>query len=386
MRLMRVRFGELSAAEVRALAALDGKIDALYREALAEARDSTWWSRAFAQAAPGLEAELETSARAIVRPGSRELTPLAERFAAAAPAAISVQSRRPPAPLPLALQRAKDGGFDFARASVRAGFGRGHLLDVVLQQPGSVGGEAERAAAKALVWDLLGERVADDWVRSVDVTPAPRGGPLRVVADAPGPAGFALAELGSAIAAAVAGVHDGLAREPLWAEPPSAEWALLELEPEPADDYDADDDLVLAATCRPELLKCHLERAPFSSARFTRHGEVFFMLKYEDRQPNDARLAARQRLEDEFDRMLSSARAGRVIGAGLGIRYTYLYLGFAEPDATIQRIAALARELGLAKHSWLLPLDSDWANEWVEIWPGATAQRVERSARKQPSE
>src|SRR5262245_33125677 len=219
---MRVRFGELSAAEVRVLAALDSKIDALYRDALTEERDSTWWSRAIAEAAPGLEAELDANARLIVRPGSRELTPLAERFAAAAPAqgSISVLSRRPPTPLPLALQRAKSRGFDFTRASVRAGFGRGHLLEIVLQQPGSVGGDAERAAAKALVGELLGERVADDWVRSVDVTPAPRGGPLRVLADAPGPAGFALAELGGAVAAAIAGVHDGLAAEPLWAEPP----------------------------------------------------------------------------------------------------------------------------------------------------------------------
>jgi hypothetical protein len=349
---------------------LDRKIDAVYEGAKAAERGAEWWRAAVADAAPGLEAELIGPARVIVRPLERELAPLAEHFAARAPESFAVLSRRPAVPLEAALERAKRDGFEFAKARTRVGFGRGHLLDVVLQQPGGSASDAEQAAARALVRRLVGERLADDWIRSVTTTPAPRAGPLRVLTDAPTP-GLALSELASAVEAAVRGVHEGLAQEPLWAEQPSAEWTLLELSPEPADDFAADDDLVLASTCRPELLKCHLEHAPFSSVRFTRHGESFFMLKYEDPLDDEARLAARSRLEDELDLVLGRERIGRVIGAGLGVRYSYLYLGVAAPDQSLERLAAFARKLGLTASSWLLPLDSDWAEEWLAVWPGA---------------
>lgn len=371
IRHVRLRFGERSAAEERAVAALDRKIDAVYSEALARERNASWWQEAVSNAVPGLAAELLGPARVVVRPTERELSPLAERFATRAPESLAVFSRRPAVPLESALEGTKRQNFDFAKARVRVGFGRGHLLDVVLHQPGGSGSVHEHEAARALVWALVGERVADDWIRSVTTVPAPRAGPLRVLTTEPAPAGLSLSELASAVDAAVRGVHEGLAQQPLWAEQPSAEWTLLELSPEPAEDFAADDDLVLVSTCRPELLKSHLEHAPFSSARFTRHGEAFFMLKYEDPLDDEARLAARRRLEDRFDLVLARERMGRVIGAGLGIRYSYLYLGVSEPELSLDRLAAVARKLRLAESAWLLPLDSDWAEEWLAIWPGA---------------
>ena len=80
----------------------------------------------------------------------------------------------------------------FAEAGARAGFTRGHLLEVVVNLPGGRANEEEVADAEGLVWSVLGERKADAWVGSVKVAPAPRGGALRVVTEAKSTQGFAL--------------------------------------------------------------------------------------------------------------------------------------------------------------------------------------------------
>ncbi len=68
---------------------------------------------------------------------------------------------------------------------VRAGFTRGHLLELVVSVPGGKGDDAERELAERLVWDIAGERRADDWIGGVEVEAAPRGGPLRVLRERP---------------------------------------------------------------------------------------------------------------------------------------------------------------------------------------------------------
>src|SRR5262245_43677315 len=71
-------------------------------------------------------------------------------------------------------------GVDFRGARARAGVARGHLIDVILEQPGGSGDAREAEAAEAFVDALLGEARFDDWIGAVSVTPAPRGGLLRV--------------------------------------------------------------------------------------------------------------------------------------------------------------------------------------------------------------
>jgi hypothetical protein len=370
--LVRIRFGEASDAEQRSLAELDQRVDELFQAALAATRSATWWRTAVREVSPELDAERLDDGTIVVRPRVRASTPLAERVVAAAPRGLSVVNRRPPRSFADAVSRAKQRGLDYASASARAGFARGHLLEVVVKRPGSSADEREQAAAEELVWELLGERRADDWIGAVSAAPAPRGGPLRVVA-APEPASFPLSELPAAAAAAIEGLYAGMPPLPLCSLDSPLDWTMFELNPEPADDFSADDDLVLVSTCVPELIKCHLEKAPFSSLRFSRHGETFLYLKYAARGGPETRLSTRRQLEDQIDEALMPARLGRVVGGGLGLRYSYVYLALTACERALDVITTIGVQARVPTRSWVLPLDSDLAHEWCGIWPATPA-------------
>jgi hypothetical protein len=377
---VRLRFGELSEAERAIRTELEARIEQMFRAASAAPRSSTWWQRHVRQLWPGLDGERSESGVVVVRPWERELTPVAEHVAARAPAGLDVVSRRPARSFADAASEARGSGIDFAHARARAGFARGHLLEIVVYVPGGTGSTREQELSETLVWDVLGERLADDWIGKVRAAPAPRQGPLRVLESKPDPKQFPLSELGDAVAAAAAGLCAGLADEPFARRDLSGEWTLFELNPEPADDWADEDDLVLATTCVPELLKCHLEKAPFSSVRFSRHEEMFFCLKYLSEGSPEARLLARQTLEDALERALVAKRAGRVVGAGLGLRYAYIHLVLSALDAGLRVVSDVGRSLALPPRSWVLPFDSDLGGEWHEIWAGAPAPPAARRA------
>lgn len=378
---MRVRFGLRSESEQRAFERFEQGLEKLFAAALAQKRESAWWSAQIRGLSPELDAEIWGS-EVVVRSRERAGVPLADLVASRAPAALRVVSGRPQLPFERAVRALGARAKSFASAGARAGFTRGHLLEVVVNLPGGRADDEEVAAAEALVWGVLGERKADAWVGAVKVAPAPRGGALRVVTQAKSSEGFALGELAGAVDAAVAGLYAGLPDRPHWARSDSSEWTMFELEPEPSSDWADEDDLVMATTCVPELLKCRLSKQPFSSLRFSRHAESFFHLKYRSAGDPEERLASRQALEDALDRVLVAERAGRVLGAGLGLRYSYVLLALALPERSLARVVEAAQGARLPRESWLLPLDTDLSAEWCGVWPNSHAPfglREERS-------
>lgn len=261
-------------------------------------------------------------------------------------------------------------GVDLGRARARAGFGRGHLLDVVLHVPGGSGGDAEQRAAELFVSTLLGEELFETWIGSVSAVPAVRGGPLRVLNDgAREGSTFPVEELRDAVLAARDGLLAGLPEVPL-CELDGAEWTMFETTPEPAPDYAAQDDLVLATSSMPEMLKSFLSGQPFASERFSRCSERFVYLKI-DQSGMDAepRLHQRTALEDALDGALRSARLGCVVGNGLGLRYGYVDLAIVEPERALEIIRARARAHALPRRSWLLHCDTRLEASWVGLWP-----------------
>lgn len=379
---MRVKYGELRVAERRRLAALDARIDAVFAEAASEDRDSAWWSAALARVCSGLDAARSEDGTILLRVSSRELSPIAERVVARASADFHVLALRPREPLEQALAAARlEHSVDLRRARFRAGFGRGHLLELVLYVPGGSGSAHEHAAAERLVQGVLGERLAEDWIGAVRIAPEPRGGPLRVLhaADvsgrAPEPPRLALDALSETVDAAIRGVYEALPSEPAWAHRDESDWVLLELDPDldPAGDWPAQDDLFLTATRQPELVRCFLSGAPFASARFSRHGERYFYLKFAAHGELEARLSARAKLEDAFDAALVGGRLGRVIGGGLGLGHTYVDVALIDCERAFALLRSVGQALEVPRASWILPFDDDIAAEWIEIWPDAPA-------------
>jgi hypothetical protein len=271
-------------------------------------------------------------------------------------------------------------GVDFRRARSRAGFSRGHLLDVVVALPGGVADRREHEAAQHLLAAMLGEGRAADWLGELAVEPAPRGGLLKVLdARAPSDNFFPIDELPAAFERAIAGLYAGLPEKPFWAMGGEQLWTMLEASAEHADDYPAQDDVLLVSTYLPEMRKCFLSGSPFASSRFSRHGELFAYLKLES-PAQDARLAlsARRVLEDALDAALVSERAGRVVGSGLGIRYSYVDFALADVERAIDVVSAVGCRVGLPERSWLLFCDTELEREWTPIHPNSPAPPGER--------
>jgi hypothetical protein len=270
-----------------------------------------------------------------------------------------------------ALAGLRADGIEIGKARARAGFSRGHLLDLVLFDPafGSNRDERARQTADRVADALFGAQLVDDWIGGIDVAPLGRGGPLKVVGDGDEQT-LPLADIQSAVLAAIEGLLAGLPDAPHHARAGAGEWTLFELEPERADDVAAQNDLVLATTSEPELLKAFLQGLPLYSGRFSRHGELYCYLKLDSGgRADEQRLAERSALEDAIGAALVKAQAGSVVGNGLGLGYSYIDLAIAD----LARAAPILRECvqAVGERAWLLFCDSDRAGDWLSLVDGS---------------
>jgi hypothetical protein len=274
-----------------------------------------------------------------------------------------------PLDCPAAVARVHaDSGVNFVRARARAGFARGHLLDVVVYLPGGTGALSETVAAEELVSMLVGEELFERWIGKVSATPTVRGGPLTVLnARNEEHAALPIEQLLETAHAAVRGLKSGL--PPLPAEADAADWFAFELTPEPASDYAAQDDLIFCSTRVPELKKSFLRSEPFFSGRFASSDALFAYLKYEPApQDTASRLAERAGLEAVILGALSPAQ-GVLLGLGLGVRYGYIDLAIADPDSVQARLLPELRRAGIGKRAWLLFCDTELELDYVPVYP-----------------
>jgi len=312
----------------------------------------------------------DTGLRLDVRADPRK-RPCLERFAGLCPEGVLVVTERGARSFDQVRAEVRSvTGHELSNARVRAGITRGHLLDVVVYLAGSSGSSDVHAghAAELAVEGCLGERVVDDWVSAITSAPLPRSGPIRLVQSNEELARtFSLSELPRAVERAVAGVQQALPAERLDVAAARNDWVMLEVgEAEPAAAAQAD--LLLASTFLPEMLKCFLEGAPFSSLRFARHGERFAYLKYESTGELRERVRARQALEDALDGRLRGEGLGAVVGNGVGVAHCYVDLALLHVERALGELVAVARRAGLPSKSWVLFCDTEWHFEWVGVW------------------
>lgn len=280
-----------------------------------------------------------------------------------------------PLPCALALARIRtESGLDFGRARARAGFARGHLLDVVVYLPGGSGNSLETEAAQDLVRLLVGEEVFERWIGNVTCTPTVRGGLLTVLNEnADDRAALQIETLLDTVRAAIAGLRAGLPEDMFAHAADTDGWFAFELSPEPAADYAAQDDLLFCSTRTPELKKCFLRGEPFFSGRFTASGALFAYLKYDTLQISaEARLAERAKFEESTKRILTECD-GEVLGFGLGVRYGYIDLALTNPDWVGQRLLPELRKLEISKRSWILFCDSELEDEHLPVYSDSPA-------------
>jgi hypothetical protein len=266
-------------------------------------------------------------------------------------------------------------GVDLRHASSRVGIGRGHLLEIVVQSGDFAAADepVALAACRRLVELLLGSDTQRTWIGKLATVPGPKARSLRMASAEP-EMFHSLQQLVAAVDAGSAGIVAGLDERPYHTFCEHAAWTLLDVEPvtsaEPCIDQD---DLVLCSTLAPEMMKCFLQKESFSSARFSRHGELFVYLKYASAggSSSEQRLAERTSLEDALNRALVPGAVGCVVGAGLGLRHGYVDLALAQPEHGIALIRQVWRRWGGAGSAWLQFCDSDRQRYWVAISEGA---------------
>jgi hypothetical protein len=302
--------------------------------------------------------------------------PLAELVLAQAPPELAraLSLGRAPLPIERALERTRLlHDVDFSRASLRAGFARGHLLEITLGLPGGRGSEMEQIAAENLVRFVLGERLFETWIGQVHVAPTQRSGPLRVLDVSAPRYTLSVHELFDTVAAAALGLLLGLpvseyAGESGGIAKRQSDWNLLEMEPLDADAALDKSDLVIASTCTPELLRCYLEGAPCASRRFTRGSERFVFVAYPDHEASvSKRVAKRTVIETALSETATHEMV--VTGVGLGVKSTYLDLAVCNLETGLPLLVSKLQRLALPRESCIRFFDSELAEEWVAIWP-----------------
>ncbi len=273
-------------------------------------------------------------------------------------------------PWPAAVERIRhQTGRDFSMAHARAGFGRGHLLDIVLYLPGCThAGDCDVEAEDFIVL-LLGEEIFNHWLGEVTTVPATRRGPLTVInSNSEEQNALPIQLLPESIRAAISGLRAGLPPLPC-ASSDSDDWVAFELEPKPASDFAAQNDLVFCSTRVPELKKCFLRGLSFFSGRFTTSGALFVYLKYDSDQVSaEARLAERARFEAAILAALRPEQ-GVLVGVGLGVRYGYLDLAIVDPDCVSSQVIPALRAADISRRSWFLFCDSYLELESIGVYP-----------------
>lgn len=304
------------------------------------------------------------------------LDPFVNELLRRAPRVPGVEFRRhwPAAPADIVVGLAGSRfGVDFADGQARAGFTRGHLLEVVVYSSyfESATDGAGLDAAQFLVTRLLGEERFDEWISSVDISPAPRSSSLRVISESEEPTRerFAVIDLPEVFSRAVDGLRAQFPPVPYHAFCERAEWTLLELQPRQGEDYAELEDLALCATMLPEMTKCFLQGERFSSTRFSNQHEHFCFLKVDGAGTSDEqRFEKRLALEEALNRALVPGRVGCVVGAGLGLRYVYLLLALQNLEDGITITRQIAQRSDAPRRSWIQFCDTRWRYEWVGIW------------------
>lgn len=145
-------------------------------------------------------------------------------------------------------------------------------------------------------------------------------------------------------------------------------WSAVEGEPEQAEDYAGQLDLVAGRCALPWMWRNALSTTPFHSARYSRFGERFCYLKIDGAVWNHASFADREQIEETLDASLRQRKLGCVVGGGTGLRYSYIELALTDVGCSWRLMNDVLSAGRLPKRTWLLFHDADLASRWLGLY------------------
>ncbi len=314
--------------------------------------------------------------RLVITPESeRHLRALVDTIIAGRPslAGWEFYSYRLPEPPPQAIIAVHGRtNVDVGQFSVEARRGDLNLIDLIWTLPSGLKPNDElQGAAFVAAEALLGEEILDTWIGDIAVQERPRPSLLRRIMGRTeaSTSSADLETLKARVESLVTTVREGLPEKPYAAIDDCGNGVLFELKPTEAD-YSGQLDLIVSGSRGlPDLWKAVHSQVPFSSSRYSRHGEVFCYLKV-DRSAGlgGSKYGDRGQIEDALDDALRRKALGAVIGGGTGLRYSYVDLVLSQLDEGLAEVRKLVRAGGIPKLSWLLFFDAVWRDEWIGIY------------------
>ncbi|MDH3399292.1 MAG: hypothetical protein OEM81_15910, partial [Acidimicrobiia bacterium] len=163
---------------------------------------------------------------------------------------------------------------------------------------------------------------------------------------------------------------DRLPDHPLCATTDDSVWSLLEVEPTPAEDYPAQSDIFVGKAMNTEQWENGHNGVPYFSERYSKAGEIFCYLKLDGSEELEGEIFEdKGDIEDALEDALRPGGLGCFFSGGTGYRYSYVDLALTDLQSAIPVVREVLQAGRLTKRSWLLFYDTEWANEWVGIWP-----------------
>ena len=307
--------------------------------------------------------------RLVITPESRyHLAPLVDEILGRAPRIEGWEFH--PHRLPESLEHAeaivnaRTGG-TLRDVTVAVSTGDHHLIDLEFTASGARAEHDAFIATEA----LLGEATLNTWIGEITTTNPKRRLGLRRGRDTPAQR-IPIAGLANAVERHRDSILSEVAEIP-HAEWPGegTEWSLFQVTADQSDDYPGRADLVTGLTLDPALWKASLA-GRFDSSRFSRSGETFCYVKIDGTDGlTGSEFEDRGAIEDALDEMLRSGGLGCVIGAGTGLRYSYVDLALTDLDAGLSAARARLAQGAVPRRSWIQFLDMEWAREWIGIHP-----------------
>jgi hypothetical protein len=328
--------------------------------------------------APALRAD---GHRLVVTPESeRQLRPLVDALLLRAPpiSGWEFYGYRQAAKYELALANALGrSGVDVSGFGVEATRGELNAIDLVWTLPhGTEPNDQVHGAALVATESLLGEEILDTWIGDISIRPQARPSVVARMIGRSGaqalPGTEQISTLQERVRSLISSVRAELPDDAFVTLDDDGKGTLFELKPKQAEDYPRQLDLFVSSSRRhPTMWLAAHAPFPFSSQRFSKHGEVFCYLKIDGVKGLDgSAYSDRSQLEDAIDESLRPRRLGSVVGGGTGLRYSYvdLALPLRDIDEGLSALRTLCQEGKIPNRSWLLFFDAAWQEEWVGIY------------------
>lgn len=303
--------------------------------------------------------------RLVITPETaRHLRPLTDAVLTRAPRLDGWEfyPHRPPEDL-AQVKRTVQGrtGGDLTDVQTSASIGDHNLIDLVYHSPHTEDEDDEQATHDAFVATetLMGEERLDKWIGGINVAPMPAKKKPGLVP---------LERLAECVNALIGQVKDQAPTSFLQFTE-TATWSIFKVEPEEADDYPAQLDMLIGKSAHQPLWFAAHSAALFCSERFSKCGETFCYVKIDGTQGLDEeKFADKSEIEDALDEVLKPAKLGCYVGGGTGLRYSYVDLALTDVDKGIAAVKKRLREGNVPKRSWILFCDDYLAAEWVPIY------------------